>query len=280
MKDYQKISELVKADLDIIIKGLCAKLNLQEPIHNQVKDFLYAPAKHIRPLLAILYLKACKIELTENHYKLLTAIELVHNASLIHDDVIDNEELRRSRKTLNTIFSPKIAVVAGDYLLACAMDYIRELDNFEILDIFIKTLANMCKGEFTQYFLINKIPDMDEYLCKTEQKTAKLFMAAFEGCAILSKDINRDNAIEFAKNFGIAFQIKDDLSNIVTSNTDVQNGIYTAPIILSGSVDNPAIEKTYTLLNNYIELARVNLKPIEANIYKQALLELTVIYKK
>ena len=105
-------------------------------------------------------------------------------------------------------------------------------------------------------------------------------MTALECSAMLSPEIDRDKAVSFAQNFGIAFQIKDDLNNILTTNSDVENGIYTAPIILSGSVDNPAIEKTYHLLNNYVDLARKDLDNLEDNLYKRTLLELTELYRQ
>lgn len=280
MKDYRQIFELVKVDIEIINANLIRKLNLQEPLLSQLKDFLNAPAKRIRPLTAILYLKAHNINLNENHYKLLSAIELVHNASLIHDDVIDDADLRRCKKTLNKTFNPKLAVIAGDYLLSCAMDYVKELDNLQILDEFVQTLAQMCKGEIQQYFNINKIPALDDYLLKTEQKTAGLFVAALKCSAIIAKNINTEQAAGFARNFGMAFQIKDDLNNVLTTNTDIKNGIYTAPVILSGSIDNLAIENTYDLLNNYINLAQANLNDLEESKFKEALLELTELYRK
>ena len=183
--NYQQIFNLVKQDMDIINNALSEKLNLNTtPVVQELKQFLKAPAKRIRPLLTVLYLKAAKKKLTANHYKLLAAIELVHNASLIHDDVIDDAGVRRGQKTMNIIFNPKIAVIAGDYLLACALGYINEINNFKIIEKFANTLDCMCAGEFSQYFSRNKIPSLDAYLKKNEQKTAKLFMTALE-CSML-----------------------------------------------------------------------------------------------
>jgi len=279
MNSYNEISALIKSDIDIINSNLAQKINLQEPILSSIKEFLKLPAKRIRPLIAILFLKANNLPLTQNHYKLLTATELVHNASLIHDDVIDDADLRRTKKTLNSEFNAKLAVIAGDYLLSVAMDYINELNNPQILQKFTETLAAMCKGEISQYFTINKIPTLEEYLFKTQCKTAQLFTTTLECSAILS-GADTQNAIELGKNFGMAFQIKDDLNNILTTQSDLKSGIYTAPIILSGAIDKPAIEKTYGLLNNYLDAALKTLIHIEDNIYKQALKRLTEIYRK
>ena len=280
MRNYQQIFDTVKSDIDIIINNLTAKLNLQEPLQTKVKAFLNAPAKRIRPLLAILYLKAAGVYLQEKHYKLLTAVELVHNASLIHDDVIDEADVRRNQTTLNRSFNTKLAVIAGDYLLSCAMDFLQEINNQQILSNFIQTLSEMCKGEIYQYFSTNKIPSLEDYITKCEQKTARLFMTALECSAILSPEISRTDALLFARNFGIAFQIKDDLTNVLTTKSDIKSGIYTAPVILSADSDNPAIEKTYDLLNNYIDNTKKYLNNLENNDYKKALEELTELYRK
>ena len=279
MERYLKIQTLAKNEINRVNNELVQKLNLSEPLLSQMRSFLSAPAKRIRPILTILYIKACEHTLTENHYKLLTAIELVHNASLIHDDVIDDADLRRNKKTLNTEFNPKLAVVAGDYLLSCALEYIQEINIPQILINFTNTLSEMCNGEFSQYFAANKIPSMNEYLIKTEQKTAKLFMTALE-CSMILSNLPPENAREFAYNFGMTFQIKDDLTNILTTKTDIENGIFTAPIILSGQINTPAIEKTYDLLNNYINNAIKNLNKLNENKYQKALLELMEIYRR
>lgn len=280
MKSYQQIFDLVKSDIDIVINNLSVKLNLQEPLFSRLKEFLNAPAKRIRPLFAILYLKAAGVPLSDKHYKLLTAVELVHNASLIHDDVIDEAYTRRNKSTLNKIFNTKLAVIAGDYLLSCAMEFLNEINNPQILESFVQALSMMCKGEVYQYFTSNQIPSLDDYIIKCEQKTARLFMTALECSAILSPELNRENALSLARNFGIAFQIKDDLTNVLTSNTDIQSGIYTAPVILSGNPANPAIEKTYDLLNNYIENTKQYLNYFNNNDYKNALEELMELYRK
>ena len=114
---------------------------------------------------------------------------------------------------------------------------------------------------------------------KTEQKTAKLFETAICGSLILAK--TNKNASEFAKNFGIAFQIRDDIINIKTSKTDIKDGIYTAPIIYAGNTENytNGIEKSQILLNNYIENAYQAIKHIEENKYKIAIIELLGLLK-
>ena len=118
-----------------------------------------------------------------------SAIELVHNASLIHDDVIDESQSRRAVQTINSKFGNKLAVITGDYLLSVALKKIRTLDAPEIIDMFAQTLDDMCQGEIKQDFSRFKIPSIEEYLEKTRLKTAKLFETAICGSFFLAKHL-------------------------------------------------------------------------------------------
>ena len=232
---YSKILNTVKNEIEDVCINLTSDINIQEPLNTKLSNILNAPSKHIRPLISFLYLKALGLNIDEKQIILQTAIELVHNASLIHDDVIDESNIRRNSKTIN--------------------------------------------NEINQQFSKFKIPTIDDYIKKTEQKTAKLFETAICGSLILAK--TNKNASEFAKNFGIAFQIRDDIINIKTSKTDIKDGIYTAPIIYAGNTENytNGIEKSQILLNNYIENAYQAIKHIEENKYKIAIIELLGLLK-
>ena len=145
--------------------------------------------------------------------------------------------------------------------------------------MFAQSLDEMCKGEVTQYFNKFEIPSIEDYLKKTEQKTAKLFETALCGAILLTN--SNSNPKEFAKNLGIAFQIRDDLINIKTTKSDLHEGIYTAPVIYSRNINKPddGIEKTKLLLNNYIEKAEQSLENIDNNKYKLTLVELLELLK-
>lgn len=279
-EQYNNILNIVNNDIERVNKELTAFININEPLKTKLINFLTAPSKRIRPLLTFLYLRANNIEITDNHYTLLTAIELVHNASLIHDDIIDGSKTRRCEKTLNCEFDNKLAVIAGDYILSTALKKISVLNSPETIDMFAQTLADMCEGETFQYFNKYKIPSLEDYLKKTEQKTAKLFQTALEASVLISKSGNRNNASELGRNFGIAFQIRDDLINVKTLQSDISDGIYTAPVIFSDSTSatESGIEKTYCLLNNYINTSKKLLEKTENNKYKKALTELLELF--
>lgn len=276
---YSKILNTVKNEIEDVCINLTSDINIQEPLNTKLSNILNAPSKHIRPLISFLYLKALGLNIDKKQIILQTAIELVHNASLIHDDVIDESNIRRNSKTINNEFDNKLAVISGDYILSIALEKIAKLNSIKIIEMFAETLSFMTKGEISQQFSKFKIPTIDDYIKKTEQKTAKLFETAICGSLLLA---NSDkNASEFAKNFGIAFQIRDDIINIKTTKTDIKDGIYTAPIIYAGNTENytNGIEKSQILLNNYIENAYQAIKHIEENKYKIAIIELLGLLK-
>ena len=300
---YLPIFELVKSDIERVETNLFDEINLDEPLKSKLFEILKAPSKHIRAVLTFLYLKAAGMKIDKKQIVFQSAIELVHNASLIHDDVIDESQTRRTVSTLNSEFGNKLAVITGDYLLSIALKKIITLNCSEIIDMFAQTLDDMCQGEIKQDFNRFKIPTIEEYIKKTELKTAKLFETALCGSILLAKsEITKSlplaptgrgwhevtgegcycpNIQDYARNFGIAFQIIDDLINEKTSQNDFKEGIFTAPVIFAGSVEDyrSGIEKTQILLNNYVDNAQKEVEKFEESKYKSALTNLLGLIK-
>lgn len=277
---YSKIKYLASDELKKIEENITSSIHTREPLKSHIVQFLTAPSKRIRPVLAILYTKALGQNLNTQQLELLTAIELVHNASLIHDDIIDESDLRRGQKTISAEFGNKLGVISGDYILSIAMEKIANLNSIDILKKFSITLNKMCQGEINQNFDRFKIGTIEDYIEKSKNKTAYLFETAMTSCAMLSQasgDISKIN--DFAMNVGIAFQIRDDLINFTKtdsskpSENDLSEGIYTAPIIYSQNTKNytKGIEKTKSLLNNYIEKAAKQLENLQDNEFTAAL---------
>ena len=273
-KKYNNILNYEQENIKLVLKNMMFGIVVQEPLKSKLFELLNAPSKHIRPFVSFLYLKALGEKIDDAQVLYQSAIELVHNVSLIHDDVIDDSKVRRSLPTLNSQFGNKLAVMTGDYLLSRAMQKVLDIGNLELVKLFSDTLEVMSSGEISQHFGKFQIPTIEEYIKKSEQKTAKLFETALCGSLLVAKSNN--DGLDFAKNFGIAFQIRDDLINCKTTNTDISDGIYTAPVIFSGDtkVTSDAIEKTKSLLNNYIDEALKCLSKIDENEYKLALVEL------
>lgn len=278
---YQEIFEVVKSDIKKIENRFLEILPKSCEIYSDLEQFLKLPSKRIRSVLALLYLRAIGVEVDENQLELLMIVELIHNASLIHDDVIDEEKIRRSQKNINSKFGNKMAIISGDYLLSVVMEKLTRLGKLELFEIFSKTIKEMCEGEILQYSNLYKISTLEDYLKKTYQKTGSLFEACVLCCVMLSTSQEAENAKEFSKNFGIAFQIRDDIENILKGGNDIKEGVYNAPIIFSGSIDNPVagIEKSKVLLNNYLDIAQKCLCGMDESEYKSALKKLLELLK-
>jgi len=279
---YLKIKQYGQKELKTIENRMVSLINIKEPLNSYLKEFLTLPSKRIRPLLAILYTKACGENLSQEQLDLLSIIEIVHNASLIHDDVIDESKTRRAHKTISAEFDNKLAVISGDYLLSVAMEKLAQLDNMEIIKRFSKTIRQMCIGEINQNTDRFKIGTIEDYIEKNKNKTAYLFETTLVCCAILGRNSDIESISKFALDTGIAFQIRDDLINITGSDpkkpsqNDIQDGIYNAPVIYAQDTQNYAsgIEKTKVLLNNYVKSAQKHLQKLQKNEYQTALIEL------
>lgn len=280
-EEYNKILELVKPDIAKVTDDLVSEINLNDPLNSSLKNLLTAPSKHIRTLLAFLYLKTNNIEINDRQIYLQSAVELIHNASLIHDDIIDESPTRRNIQTIHSEFDNKLAVISGDYLLAAALRKISTLNNSTVTELFSDIMKTMCGGEINQYFSKYQKISLSDYITKSQQKTAALFQAAIESAAILSGNLSRTAAKDFAINFGTAFQIRDDLINFKTTKSDLNAGIYTAPVILAenSSDISDGIEKTIRLLNNYIDKSYDIIKKLDENPYKLAIVELLELFR-
>lgn len=280
---YQAVLDVVKADIERVNKNLEIETELNPALAKEIEEFLQAPSKRIRSLFSILYMRASKMYLLPVHYELFAAVELIHNASLIHDDVIDESKLRRNKKTLNDTFDNRLAVISGDYLLGAALKKLVKIASLKVIDIFADALKTMCKGEVCQYFNRFKKTDIETYIEKSTQKTASLFVSTLHAAIVLADGGFDEKSREFAETFGLAFQIRDDLLNVINKDTsksanDFDEGIYTAPLILSDNLPD-GIEKTRDLLNNYVNCAKHCISDLEDSIYKAALNELLELLK-
>lgn len=300
---YNNVKENISEELSFLESEIKKTFCDKTPLNNQLMDFLSAPSKRLRPVLGYLFLNAVCDEITSEQHKILLAVELIHNATLIHDDVIDNSSKRRNQTTINAQFDDNLAVVAGDFLLSVAMEKIIETKSIEVLSIFTSALKSTCLGEINQYFSKFKVTEIDEYVQKSKEKTALLFETGILAGLILSGEKDNDklrkSATEFSQNFGIAFQIRDDLINVLNSDdlkpklNDLSSGIYTAPIIFAYKEDKNileeptlekikllgGIEKTKGLMDNYFDESKIAIKDLKDSKYKSAIIELIDLLK-
>ena len=173
--------------------------------------------KQLRPLLSILVSKACSdAPLPEDSLRVAAAAELLHNATLLHDDVADESDCRRGEPTINSLMGPSVSVLVGDYWLVSAMNEIQAADHFgpRLISIFSRTLTHLAEGEMLQLQKAQSgDTDENDYLRIIYCKTASLFEAAAIAAAI---SVNASAEVEeavrkYAVSLGLAFQIRDDI---------------------------------------------------------------------
>lgn len=228
------------------------------PLADIFEMLIGSGGKRIRPALAILATKFHPTD-PEKMYALATATELVHAATLIHDDLIDQSSTRRGAPTINSRWSDTATVLAGDFLLARAADIAASLDNSRVMRIFARTLMTICEGEIRQDFARSHWPpNRDEYYKHIESKTASLFIAATKGGAILSGAPEDEiTALEaYGRYLGMAFQMVDDILDFTADEkelgkpvgSDLRQGTFTLPVFyyLENDARNKPISEMLT----------------------------------
>lgn len=238
----QSIRSLVQSDLIATDQFICAELNSEIPLINQLIAYiLNAGGKRIRPLLVLLTARAFNHQ-NQQHIDLAAAIELIHTATLLHDDVVDSSTLRRGRETANSIWGNEASVLVGDFLYSRAFQLIVKLNHSGILNIFSNATNLIAEGEVLQ--LINcHNPDTSEaaYFEVIERKTAKLFEIATQtGAALTSNSSPYLKAMQqYGLHIGIAYQLIDDALDYSASTeqigknmgNDLAEGKPTLPLI-------------------------------------------------
>ena len=213
-----------------------------------VKQSLTSGGKYLRPVITLLCGQAAAANssdtLMRDMVEVAAVTEMIHVATLLHDDVIDQSDLRRGKPTVAAEKGNKISVLSGDYLLAQASVKLSQLNNCRLVGIFAYVLADLCDGEVEQLhtgFTLNT--DWDSYYKKTICKTASLFSAGCESAGVLNElpeeEIQRLKA--YGRHFGIAFQIVDDLLDYTATAEelgkpvldDLRNGLTNAPVLLA-----------------------------------------------
>ena len=213
---------------------------------NKITGYVFSGGgKRLRPALCFLFAKALNNNVISSaHTHSGIAIELIHTATLIHDDVIDETKIRRGRETVHQMWDNKTAIIAGDFLLAKALVNLAHTNNPTVIELFANIMNEICVGEMQQSLQNYASVSIQEYIEKSKQKTAMLFIAAAKSAALLTPDIDNEviSAVEaYALNFGISFQIVDDILNFTSSEAnsgkpsgiDLKNGIITAPALFA-----------------------------------------------
>ncbi|NJL78575.1 MAG: solanesyl diphosphate synthase [Richelia sp. RM2_1_2] len=235
----------VEADLHILADNLKQLVGNDHPILSLAAEHLFgAGGKRIRPAIVLLVSRATMqdSEITPRHRRLAEITEMIHTASLVHDDVVDESEKRRGVSTVHSIFGNRVAILAGDFLFAQASWYLANLNNLDVVKLLSEVIMDLATGEIQQG--MNRFQaeiSIDTYLKKTYYKTATLFANSSKAAGILSEvsPQTAENLYEYGRHLGLAFQIVDDIFDFTSSTdilgkpagSDLKDGHLTAPVI-------------------------------------------------
>ena len=216
-------------------------MQADERLQQTILQYIAARSgKQLRPLIVLLCAQLCN-PITDKTLRAAVALEMLHNASLVHDDVVDSSDTRRGQPAVHTQWSNKVAVLTGDYMLAKVIGLVAEVRNIRILEIVSNLGRNLSSGEMLQlHFGQSMWIDEERYMRVIDQKTAQLFQACAEagaesaGCTPRQRTALR----EYGRLLGLCFQIKDDIFDYSDleelgkpTMSDLRDGKVTLPLI-------------------------------------------------
>lgn len=257
----KQITQPIIEDVKIFQKEFENALNSEVRLINTISKYMIKnKGKNIRPILTILSARLCG-EPTINSYRAAAMMELLHIATLIHDDVVDDATLRRGRPSINRVWKNKLSVLMGDFILSKALINMIGLKDFDALEQISSTAEKLSAGEILQIEKsITRSMTEDVYFEMISQKTASLIATSCELGAITTtkKEKDRQATFSFGENLGMAFQIKDDLFDLLGNENDtgknnggdVKRNMATLPLIFSkNNMSGPAYKKLKKLLD-------------------------------
>ncbi|MFQ6122346.1 MAG: polyprenyl synthetase family protein [Dehalococcoidales bacterium] len=312
--ELSRIYECIQADLAKVKNNLKSISKVDFPcLSEQLSYVVRSSGKGIRPALTLLAGRFYNYDL-RYLLPMATAVELMHTATLVHDDTIDKSMVRRGSPTINKLWGEETAVLLGDYLFAKAGEFVSDTYNPRVIKLFSQTLATISSGELSQLLSAFKLEQTrHHYFQRISNKTASLFSLATQSGAILSGAPEKLVEVfkEYGYNLGIAFQIVDDILDFIGSKeelgkpvgSDLAQGTLTLPAILileRYPEDNPVkkvfenrdkqkniklaielvrnssiVDECYGVASEYCARASHNLRLLPENTSRQALTKLT-----
>lgn len=235
----------VEADLRLLTENLKQLVGARHPILYAAAEHLFgAGGKRLRPAIVLLLARATMDdqEIMPKHRRLAEITEMIHTASLVHDDVIDEAGLRRGVPTVHSSFGNRIAVLAGDFLFAQSSWYLANLDNLAVVKLLSEVIMDLAEGEIQQG--LNRFDaslSINAYLEKSYYKTASLIANSSKAAGLLSGVSTEmaNHLYSYGRHIGLAFQIVDDILDFTASSdalgkpagSDLKSGNLTAPVL-------------------------------------------------
>lgn len=242
MTNFDEIRDLISSDLERLQKIIKQSLSSNSPLLNKIVDkYLETKGKQIRPIIVVLSAKFFGAEVSDGVLCGAASVELLHNASLIHDDVIDETKQRRGHDTINNTWDNHIAVLVGDFFVSNALACAIRTNDFRVISTISELGKELSTGEIDQID-VAKHHSIDEqtYFSIINKKTASLFQSCVKvgGYSVGASDIDIANLSKFVELLGLSFQIKDDIFDYFKDDAigkptgnDMREGKVTLPLI-------------------------------------------------
>ena len=243
-----RIQSPVEGEMQQQTDGLRNIVGERHPLLSAASEHLFqAGGKRVRPLIAILVAKATRklyglADVTSEHIRLAMITEMIHTASLVHDDVLDDCELRRGNSTVHSLYGTRVAVLAGDFLFAQSSWFLANLNNLEVIKLISQVIADFADGEIAQASSLFDVDiTVEKYLDKSFYKTASLIAASCRSAAVFSDCTEGEKSLmyDYGCNLGLAFQIVDDILDF--TQTEEELGKPQGQDLASGNITAPAI---------------------------------------
>ena len=250
-----EINQLISGDMDKLNACIQTRLHSEVALINQIgAHIINSGGKRLRPIIHLLSAKALNYEGAQ-HIDLSAIIEFIHTATLLHDDVVDNSDLRRGEDTANALWGNAVSVLVGDFLYSRAFEMMVEIDRMQVMGILSKATNTIAEGEVLQLLNCHD-PDTTEerYLEVIHSKTAKLFEAASELAAVIcDRPTEEQQAMaKYGMHLGCAFQLIDDVLDYTSSAEDMGKNL--GDDLAEGK---PTLPLIYTMRNGTQEQAEM-----------------------
>lgn len=262
MTNFDEIRDLISSDLERLQKIIKQSLSSNSPLLNKIVDkYLETKGKQIRPIIVVLSAKFFGAEVSDGVLCGAASVELLHNASLIHDDVIDETKQRRGHDTINNTWDNHIAVLVGDFFVSNALACAIRTNDFRVISTISELGKELSTGEIDQID-VAKHHSIDEqtYFSIINKKTASLFQSCVKvgGYSVGASDIGIANLSKFVELLGLSFQIKDDIFDYFKDDAigkptgnDLREGKVTLPLIYALShTESPRHEEMRRLADS------------------------------
>jgi octaprenyl-diphosphate synthase len=263
--NFDDVMALSRADMQAVDQVIHQRLSSDVALINQLSHYIVSSGgKRLRPLLALLSAKTFGYQ-GETHYLLAAIIEFIHTATLLHDDVVDESDLRRGNETANALFGNAASVLVGDFLYSRAFEMMVEVDDMRVMQILATTTNVIAEGEVMQLMNVHDADTTEQkYLEVIYCKTARLFEAATQlGAILCNRDEKEVQAMAaYGRYLGTAFQLIDDVMDYSSSSEqmgknvgdDLAEGKPTLPLIYAiqqGTAEQAALIKSAIELGGY-----------------------------